>query len=95
MLGIALNTPGDDLVLDVLIDGVLNYSNTIHEQLNTPATPGVPLYASTTNGNITETEPSSTGNIVKVIGHNINAVTVGRTNVVLVRFNPDNFWIEL
>ncbi len=94
MLGIALNTANDGQNLDVLIDGVLNYISGIYEQIAT-ATPGVPLYASTTAGNITETEPSTTGNIVKVIGHNINTYVVGRTNYVLVRFNPDNSWIEL
>jgi hypothetical protein len=86
-------------VLDVLIDGILNYASSlgIHEQIDDPVTPGAPLYASTTNGKITETAPSSSGNIVKIIGHNISSNVVGEeeVNVAVVRFKPDNTWIEL
>jgi hypothetical protein len=99
MLGIALNTitvAGQEL--DVLIDGILNYIGVLsaHEQISDPATPGAPLYASTTSGFITEDAPSSSGNIVKIIGHNISRFEfVTGTDVAVVRFKPDNTWIEL
>ena len=98
MLGIALNNAGTaGVVLDVLIDGILNYTSEtpfIHQQIADPATPGAPLYASTTNGRITEIAPSSSGNIVKIIGHNISSVS-GEEDIAVVRFKPDNSWIEL
>jgi len=95
-LGIALNSSNAFGVLSVLIDGVINYNDSInsyHSQLAS-ANIGYPLYASTSDGFVTEVAPSSSGNIVKVIGHNIWAQT-GRGDVVVVRFKPDNTWIEL
>ena len=95
MLGIALNSAaGAGRPLDVLIDGILNYKSDLHEQIADPATPGAPLYASITNGKITETAPSSSGNIVKIIGHNISSES-GEEDIAVVRFKPDNSWIEL
>jgi hypothetical protein len=74
----------------------LNYNtnNIYHEELSNPVTPGLPIYASTNTGYVTENAPSSAGNIVKVVGHNITGAT-GRTEYAVVRFKPDNTWIEL
>jgi hypothetical protein len=95
-LGIALNNAVQFGDLDVLIDGILNYNpdNIYHEELSDPVTPGLPIYASTNTGYVTENAPSSAGNIVKVVGHNITGIT-GRFNIAVVRFKPDNTWIEL
>jgi hypothetical protein len=95
-LGIALNGTLQFGGLDVLIDGILNYNtnNIYHDELSDPVTPGLPIYASTNTGYVTENAPSSAGNIVKVVGHNINGAT-GRTEYAVVRFKPDNTWIEL
>lgn len=45
------------------------------------------VYLSTTNGILTTTAPSTSGNVVRVMGHKIG------TN--LVYFNPSTNWIEL
>jgi hypothetical protein len=93
LLGIALNDAGGGQLLDVLIEGVITLGD-YHTDLGS-ITPGVPLYAWTTGGFVSETPPSSTGDVVRIIGHNIDGDVVGRTSWVTIRFKPDNTWIEL
>jgi len=50
-------------------------------------TVGAVLYLSTTPGTITETQPTGTGDIVRVVGYAITAR--------LIYFNPSQEWIEL
>jgi hypothetical protein len=50
-------------------------------------TAGDTLYLSTTAGAITNTQPTGTGDIVRVVGYAINAD--------LIYFNPSQDWIEL
>jgi hypothetical protein len=94
LLGIALKATsniGD--TLPVLIDGIIAlWSN--HTDLTTPATPGAPIYVSTTSGYVTETAPSGTGDVVRIVGHNIWGISAGN-DVAVIRFKPDNTWIEL
>jgi len=96
LLGIALKDAGaaNDLIA-VLLEG--HYStDAYHDQVATPATPGSPLYISTTAGNVTETAPTGTGDVVRLIGHNIYGGAGGRgPDVAVIRFKPDNTWIEL
>jgi hypothetical protein len=47
------------------------------------------LFVSRTSGAITSTAPSSAGNIVRIVGHQLNA-----TNDIIY-FNPSTDWIEL
>jgi hypothetical protein len=65
-------------------------SITKHDQLG-GATPGLPLYISPTAGNVTEIAPTTAGQFVRLIGHNL----YDNTDVVVIRFDPDNFWVEL
>jgi hypothetical protein len=89
LLGICLSQVGANAgELSVLLEGQV--STTYHGQLGT-STPGSPLYISTTAGNVTETAPSGTGEYVRLIGHNI----YDNTDVVVIRFDPDNTWIGL
>jgi hypothetical protein len=100
LLGIATSGAGEDEVISVLLEG--HYSVTTefpyHEELTT-ATIGAPVYVSAAlTGYITETAPTSSGEVVRVIGHNLYYEQVaGRatTDTVVVRFKPDNTWIEL
>ena len=46
------------------------------------------LYLSTTNGRLTTTAPTASGNVVRVLGY-----ALGDTPVLW--FNPDNTWVEL
>jgi hypothetical protein len=50
---------------------------------------GVPMYISETSGEITETAPTTSGAIVRVIGYKVN-----NTDDTIF-FNPSNDWIEL
>jgi hypothetical protein len=89
LLGIALTDGVLDDICSVLLDGLI--STEYHAQVGS-AIPGKPLYISTTTGDVTETAPSGTGDVVRLIGHNIYDAG---TNTVIIRFQPDNTWIEL
>lgn len=92
LLGIALDTVSAAGAFAVLLDGIIITAE--HRQAGS-ATPGLPLYAQTstagTAGDVTETAPTSGGEVVRLIGHNISDITGG----VIIRFKPDNTWIEI
>lgn len=90
LLGISLSSVvANASELAVLLEGQI--ATLYHDQLGT-ATPGTPLYISSpTAGNITQTAPTGSGQYVRLIGHNI----YNNTDVVVIRFRPDNTWIEL
>jgi len=99
LLGIAVSSAAANDPVSVLLEG--HYSVTTdypyHDELAT-AVIGAPLYVSTAAGNVTETAPVSGSDVVRVIGHNLyyDQVTGRDTkDVVVVRFKPDNTWIEL
>jgi hypothetical protein len=54
---------------------------------------GVPMYLSTSSGQATTTVPSSSGNVVRILGH-VDEYSNGNGCVVM-RFNPDNFWLVI
>jgi hypothetical protein len=96
LLGIALyatSTAGD--ITSILLNGIYN-TTTYHDQVGTPSTPGDPLYISTNAGYVTQVAPSGIGDVVRLIGHNLYEGSSGRGGTfAVVRFNPDNSWIEI
>jgi len=92
LLGIALDTVSAAGTLAVLLDGIIITAE--HTQAGS-STPGSPLYVESstagTAGDVTETAPTSGGEVVRLIGHNISDITGG----VIIRFQPDNTWVEL
>ena len=91
MLGICLQTvAGTDTAISILTRG---YVETTY--LSAGAV-GNPLFMSAaTAGSITNTAPSTAGNIVRVIG-NVFWSSALQTNAKwILYFNPDNTWIEL
>jgi hypothetical protein len=89
LLGICLDTADSNFeLMHVLIEGQV--STPYHNQLAS-SSPGLPLYASPTAGYVTETAPSTPGQFVRLIGHNI----YDTEDTVVIRFDPDNSWIEL
>ena len=88
LLGICLDAAAEEGETSVLLNGI--YTTTYHDQL-TPITPGYPLYVSPTTGNVTETAPSSSGQIVRCIGHNL----FEGNERAMVRFDPDVTWIVI
>ena len=88
LLGICLTNVDPNETMEVLLEGMI--ATSYHDQLSA-ANPGVPLYVSLNAGNVTETAPTATGDHVRLIGHNI----YDNTDVVVIRFDPDNTWILL
>jgi hypothetical protein len=54
---------------------------------------GVPMYLSTSSGQATTTAPSSSGNVVRILGH-VDEYSNGN-GCVVIRFNPDNSWLVI
>ena len=92
LLGYALNSADDNDPIDILIDGVITLTD-YHNYLG-GITPGAPLYIREENAFITEDAPSTAGSVVRLVGHNITGDT-SPSNYVVIRFKPDNTWIEL
>lgn len=75
---------------ELLIEGVIKVSATTTTSLMaTNAKIGAPLYMSTTAGAVQTAAPSTSGDIVRVVGHVINAADR------VIYFKPDNTWLEL
>jgi hypothetical protein len=88
LLGICLDDVVANGTFSVLLEGQISIA--YHDQLAS-ATPGVPLYVSSGGGNVSETVPTTAGQYVRIVGHNL----YDNTDVVVIRFDPDNTWIEL
>jgi hypothetical protein len=56
---------------------------------------GDPMYMKATGGEMTYTAPSGTGNVVRLIGHTFWDAGNQTNEQYILRFNPDNTWIEL
>ena len=90
LLGIVLRTaPSSGRPISVLLDGI--GAMEFHDQLS-GTKPGFPLYISTNAGYVTETAPTTAGDFVRLVGHNIYEPGLGQ---VVIRFQPDNTWLEL
>jgi hypothetical protein len=88
MLGIGL---GNARTAGVLIKGFVRIPST--EILNVPgsnASPGLPLYVSTTAGHLDFTAPSATDDFLRIVGYAIQDSTD-----VLIYFDPDKTWVEM
>ena len=88
LLGIGL---GSARTVGVLIKGFVRIPNT--EILNVPgsnASPGLPVYVSTTAGHLDFTAPSGNGDIVRIVGYAIQDDTD-----VLIYFDPDPTYVEV
>ena len=88
LLGIGL---GNARTVGVLIKGFVRIPST--EILNVPASnasPGLPVYMSTTAGHLDFTAPSGNGDIVRIVGYAIQDDTD-----VLIYFDPDPTYVEV
>jgi hypothetical protein len=89
MLGIACSNGSAGSTITILLNGF--FASISYFSATTMY--GVPMYLHTTGGQGNTTAPSSTGNVVRVIGH---VYDWGNTNsCVVLRFNPDNFWLVI
>jgi hypothetical protein len=98
LLGICLSatTSADDTTY-VALDGFVTIDEALIDNRSTPYTDdrGKPVYISAANqGNFSMTPPTGSGEVVRIVGHVVNN-TAGAGAAYLIRFNPDNTWIEL
>ena len=57
---------------------------------------GGPLYLdASNNGQMTFTAPTTTGDFVRLVGHAVDSLTVGRSTYYQIYFRPSHDWIEL
>lgn len=79
MLGLSTGVAAADSTQEFVLYGGLNEFGSL--------TIGAPVYVSTTAGGVTQTAPTGTGDIVRIIGYAISA-----TEIYL---DPDKTWVEL
>jgi hypothetical protein len=90
MIGIACYSGNNGDTITILLRGFFA-SDTYY---NNSGNYGVPMYLNAgTSGSLTDVAPSTTGNIVRIVGH-IDNYSNGYGCTVL-RFNPDNFWLVI
>jgi hypothetical protein len=88
MLGICVKASTASNPTSILINGFVEIASYASVSKS-----GEPQYMATTAGSMTRTAPASAGNIVRLIGHTFWA---SNTNTkIIIRFNPENSWIEL
>jgi hypothetical protein len=56
---------------------------------------GNPLFMSVNSGEMTYLQPSSSGNVVRIIGYTFWNQGTQLNGLNIIYFNPDNTWIEL
>ena len=88
MLGICVKSSTSTNPTSILINGFVEIATYASVSKS-----GEPQYMATTAGSMTKTAPATAGNIVRLIGHTFWA---SNTNTkIIIRFNPENSWIEL
>jgi len=88
MLGICVKSSTSTNPTSILINGFVETTN-----YATILKSGEPLYMATTAGSMTKTAPTTAGNIVRLIGHTF--WDSNSQGMIVIRFNPENSWIEL
>ena len=91
LLGVGILT--GDTGGGLLLRGFINVDSTFFSGTDIP---GAPLYMSITAGRYSFNPPTSTGEIVRVVGYFIKSFQDQNSNILyLIYFNPDNTWIEI
>ena len=85
ILVVALSTNARD---GLLLRGIIRL------KITPGASPGAPIYLSTTAGQAQAAAPSATGDVVRVLGYQLTPNGEG-DQVNVCYFNPDNTWVEL
>ena len=87
LLGVAVDGSSGN---DFLVKGVFNISGVVY---GAPAI-GDTVYVHTIAGAYTVQAPSSTGDVVRAVGHVADTFTSGRTTYYKIFFNPSPDFIE-
>jgi len=88
MLGICVKSSTSTNPTSILINGFVETAT-----YATIVKSGEPLYMSITPGSMTKTAPTTVGNAVRIIGHTF--WDSNTNSKIIIRFNPENSWIEL
>ena len=88
MLGICVKSSTSTNPTSILINGFVETAT-----YATIVKSGEPLYMATTAGSMTKTAPTTVGNAVRLIGHTF--WDSNTNSKIIIRFNPENSWIEL
>jgi hypothetical protein len=94
LLAICLSaSTGNDQIRPFAMDGYVNVQNSFIANKSGTNTDdlGKPVYVGTTSGEYDMVPPSSTGQVVRIVGH----VIAAGASVYTIYFRPDNSWIEL
>ena len=90
MIGIACYGGNNGDTITILLRGFFA-SDTYY---NNSGNYGVPMYLNAgTSGSLTDVAPSTTGNIVRIVGHIDNYSN--SNSCAVLRFNPDNSWLVI
>lgn len=92
MLGICLYPASEDGLTSILINGFVSIDTAYVNENKV----GLPMFMSAiTAGNIDVDAPTTAGNVVRIVGYTFWN-TIDQTNgKYILRFTPDNTWIEL
>ena len=94
LLAICLSaSTGNDQIRPFALDGYVSVQSSFIDNKAGTGTDdnGKPVYISPTAGNFTMTAPSSSGQVVRIVGH----VVTTNVGFYTIYFRPDNTWIEL
>jgi hypothetical protein len=98
LLGICLSaTSSADDTTYIALDGFVTIDDGLIDNKSGLYTDdrGKPVYISAANsGHFDLNPPTGSGEVVRIVGHVVNN-TAGAGAAYLIRFNPDNTWIEL
>jgi hypothetical protein len=94
LLGICLSaSTGNDQVRPFVLDGYVSINSTFINNKAGLGTDdnGKPVYISPTAGYVDMSAPTSSGQVVRILGH----VVATNVSFYTIYFRPDNTWIEL
>jgi hypothetical protein len=92
MLGICLYPASENDPTSILINGFVSIDTAYVNEFKM----GLPMYMSaTTAGNIDTDAPTTAGNVVRIIGYTFWDTGNQANGKYILRFTPDNTWIEL
>ena len=96
MLGICVASAPVGDPTSILINGFVTTTYVDVDKIGDPMyMKAVDPIAGGTGGEMTYTAPSGTGNVVRLIGHTFWDAENQTNEQYILRFNPDNTWIEL
>ena len=89
LLGICLSAADTDGDTKILLNGFVATTYATNSKV------GEAQFMSATAGSMNNTAPASSGNIVRIIGNTFWTTALQTNAKYILRFNPDNTWIEL